>query len=66
MSLLSKENKSYIAIIMIGVILGLLGFLFIVWVFVMIYLKYFTDNKSNIKTDDSETIDDINDLFDDI
>ena len=66
MSLLSKENKSYIAIIMIGVILGLLGFLFIVWVFVMIYLKYFTDNKSNIKTDDNETIDDINDLFDDI
>lgn len=66
MSLLSKENKSYIAIIMIGVILGLLGFLFIVWVFVMIYLKYFTDNKSNIKIDDSETIDDINDLFDDI
>lgn len=60
-------NKEQTASVALGVLIGLVGFLLLLALIIYIWIHFFTSNPG-LKTDnnDEESLEDIEDLFDDV
>ena len=68
MTLFDSDDKKFILNTALGILIGLIAFLLLVVIVIYIWLRFLTKSPGikNNNDDNDETIDDLEDLFDDV
>lgn len=68
MTLFDSDDKKFILNTALGILIGLVAFLLLVVIVIYIWLRFLTKSPGikNNNDDNDETIDDLEDLFDDV